>query len=170
MTQLSRRLAAAAMLLPALSAQADETGFLKRFDGAWSGTGLVQRKIEEGPHQVSCKMTGAPTSDGVSISGVCRAAVIFSRQIRADLRYDPGSGRYSGTYVGAKVGPARLSGKRNGDAVILTIFWPKPVNGDKTATMTIRNPGDGNLRIVVAAKPRPGGSNAEVTNLALAQN
>ena len=65
---------------------------------------------------------------------------------------------------------ARLYGKRSGDAVILTITWPKPVNGDTKATMTIRNDGNGRLAITVTDKVAPGGPNAQVTRLALNQS
>ena len=53
--------------------------------------------------------------------------------------------------------------------MVLTITWPKPVNGDPTATMTIRNDGNGRLGITVTDEV-PGGGNAEVTDLALSQN
>ena len=52
---------------------------------------------------------------------------------------------------------------------MLTITWPKPVNGDRTATMTIRNDGSGQLGITVMDEA-PGGGNAKVTDLALSQN
>jgi hypothetical protein len=174
MTQLSWRLAAtaiaAATLLSSAPALADEASYLQRFGGAWTGGGMVQRKATEDPHHVTCSMTGAPSQNSVSISGTCRAALVFTRQIRADIRFDPATGRYSGTYIGARGGPARLLGKRSGDAVVLGITWPKPLNGDRSATMTIQNAGGGKLRISVADKLGPQGPTAQVTNLALAQN
>ena len=104
------------------------------------------------------------------MSGTCRAAVIFSRKISADISVDPSSGRYSGTYVGSSIGPASLSGKRQGDAIVLTITWPKPVRGDTTAVMTIKNAGNGQLAITVTDEVEPGGAKAQVTNLALRQS
>jgi hypothetical protein len=161
---------AAAALLGGSPASAQESDFLARFDGSWSGGGLVQRNASENPNRVRCDMRGDSSATGVSISGTCRAAVVFSRRISADIRLDPATGRYSGTYVGSKVGPARLSGTRKGDAVNLTITWPKPVNGDTKARMTIRNDGNGDLRIVVTDEAEPGGPSAEVTDLALRQS
>ena len=82
------------------------------------GIGNSQRDAAEDPNRVRCTMRGSPSENEVSISGTCRAAVVFSRRISADLRFDPGSKRYSGTYVGSIIGPAQLSGRRQGDAVI----------------------------------------------------
>ncbi len=102
------------------------------------------------------------------MGGKC-GAFIFSREISADIHYDPETGRYAGVYIGSSIGPARLSGRRVGDAIVLTITWPKPVNGDTSATMTIRNAGDGALIITVADQLHPGGPEAEVTRLAFNQ-
>jgi hypothetical protein len=114
-------------------------------------------------------MAGAPSENAVSLRGTCRAAVIVSRDFGADVSFDPGSGRYSGVYTGSKIGPARLSGRRSGDAVNLTITWPQPVNGDTKARMTIRNGGDGQLQILVTDEVAPGGPTTEMTNLVLSR-
>ncbi len=149
-------------------AAALETEFFDRFAGSFSGSGEVRRSANENPNQVQCTLTGRPSASGISISGKC-GAFIFSRDISADIRYDPATGRYSGVYVGAKIGPARLSGVRHGDAVVMTITWPKPVNGDTKATMTIRNAGNGKLAITVSDRPRPTAPEGEVTRIALNQ-
>jgi hypothetical protein len=150
------------------SAQADEADFLARFNGTFSGGGTVQRNAQEGPNKVTCSLIGQPTESGLSMNGAC-GAFIFSKQIRADLKFDEASGRYSGTYIGSSIGPARLSGKRNGNSVVLTITWPQPVNGDTKATMTIRNSGNGSLAITVTDEVSPGGPKAKVTQIALSQ-
>ncbi len=155
-------------LVASSAASASEEEFFSRFSGSFAGNGLVQRNAGENPNQVQCTLTGQPTENGVSMNGRC-GAFIFSKQIRADIRHDPATGRYSGVYVGSSIGPASLSGKRKGDAVVLTITWPQPVNGDTKATMTIRNPGNGQLAITVTDKVSPGGPTAQVTNLALAK-
>jgi hypothetical protein len=103
------------------------------------------------------------------MSGQC-GAFIFSRNISADIRFDAATGRYTGVYEGSAIGPARLSGKRKGDAIVLTITWPQPVNGDTKATMTIRNSGNGKLAITVTDQVTPGGPSAHVTQLALNQS
>ncbi len=149
-------------------ASTSEAEFFGRFAGSFSGSGQVRRSANASPNQVQCMMTGQPSENRIAISGRCGIGM-FSREISADIRYDPASGRYSGTYVGASVGPAQLSGTRHGDAVVLTIRWPKPVNGDTKATMTIRNSGNRQLAIVVTDEFQPGGARTEVTQLALNQ-
>lgn len=145
-----------------------QSDFFGRFAGSFSGGGEVKRDARSGANQVQCTLTGQPTANGISISGKCGAS-IFSRKVSADIRLDPASGAYRGTYVGADVGPAKLWGKRRGDSVVFVITWPKPVNGDTKAFMTIRNSGDGKLAISVTDQVHPGGPKAEVTRLALNQ-
>ena len=145
-----------------------EADFFGRFAGSFSGSGEVKSDARSGANHVECAITGRPSAEGVSISGKCGAS-IFSKEVRADIRFDPASGAYTGTYVGSSAGPARLWGKRRGDAVVFAITWPKPVNGDTKATMTIRNSGDGTFAISVTDEVHPGGPKAEVTRLALSR-
>ena len=160
--------AVAAAGFPSGSAVAEETSFLQRFSGSWSGSGSVQRKAEEGANRVRCKVKGSSSQTALSMNGTCRAALVFTRQIGVEVHADPGTGRYAGTYTGASIGPARVSGRRQGDTVTLTITWPKPVNGDTKATMTIRNDGSGRLSIAVTDK-MPDGRQVQTTNLTFAK-
>ena len=91
----------------------------------------------------------------------------MQRQIGAELTYDPGSGLYRGVYTGARVGPAQLTGRRSGDAVTLRVRWPRPVNGDTEARLTITNTGSGALRITVADNLTPGGPVEQTSDLVL---
>jgi hypothetical protein len=134
--------------------RAGEDDFLARFTGSWSGAGTAI--IDAHPVQVSCRIVGQPEANRITIAGSCHAA-IFGQPISVDLTYDPASGRYSGIYIGDRVGPARVSGKRNGNAVDFTITWPKPVNGDTLAQMSIENAGKGVLKISVSDNQVPGG-------------
>ena len=147
---------------------APETEFLNRFAGSFSGSGQIQRSATQSPNNVRCALTGQASESGIAISGKCRS-FIFSKRIGADIRYDPQTGRYSGVYVGAAMGPARLAGRRHGDAVVLTVTWPEPVNGDTKATMTIVNPGDRSLLITVSDRLEAEGRTTEITRLALDQ-
>ena len=160
---------AAGLFLAGAPAQAEEADLLQRFEGTFSGGGKVSRNEAERPTNVRCTMNGNASANSISMSGTCRAAVIFSRKISANLRVD-GSGRYTGTYVGSSIGPARLSGKRSGDAVNLTITWPKPVRGDTRAYMTIRNSGDGRLAITITDEVPAGGPRAQVSSISLRQS
>ncbi len=134
-------------------AHAAERSFLDRFHGSWSGTATVVDN--DRPMNVRCLLTGAPDDNRIAIRGHCNAGLI-SRGVAADLAFDPATSRYSGTYTGDDTGPARLSGRRSGDTVRLTITWSKPVNGDRTAKMTIVNTGKGTLKITLDDKPAAG--------------
>jgi hypothetical protein len=61
---------------------------------------------------VSCGVAGQVTEQQIAIGGTCRAAVIVTREIAANLTYDPATGRYVGTYIGSQAGPTRLEGAR----------------------------------------------------------
>lgn len=148
---------------------ASEASFLERFRGHWSGAGKVQREGSSPPRQVSCTVTGSPTENRISARGDCRAALIFRREIGVDLAYDPHSGTYRGSYIGSRIGPARLAGIRSGDALNLRIEWPRLVNGDTKATMVIQNDGRGILRIAVADNLIAGGPIVQTSELVLAR-
>jgi hypothetical protein len=149
---------------PAVAADSD---FLDRFRGAWSGSGKVQREGRSQPHQVTCVISANPDENRLSAQGYCRAALIFTRPIGVDLSYDPRSRTYQGTYIGSRIGPARLSGMRRGDAVMLRIDWPRPVNGDTQAAMVIRNDGRGTLRITISDNLTPGGPIQQTSEIVL---
>ena len=149
---------------PAL-AQSDAAAFGKRFDGSWSGGGTVRTSADSAERSVSCSVKGSSTATSVDVSGTCRAAVIVTRKIGASLTLDPATGRYTGTYTGSVIGPARLSGTRQGNRVNLVVTWPKAVNGDTTANMTITNAGDGRFSFVVTDRAEPGGPNVTVTRV-----
>jgi hypothetical protein len=159
---------ALAGLVACTTANAAEADFFSRFEGSFAGGGQVIRNAAENPNNVQCTLTGKPHSNGVTMSGKC-GAFIFSKQISAQLKYNPATHRYTGVYVGSSIGPASLSGRRKGDAVVLTITWPQPVNGDNKAIMTIHNSGNGRLAITVTDKMKPGGRTKRVTDLALAK-
>jgi len=147
---------------------APEAEFLRRFAGSFSGSGQIQRSATQSPNNVRCTLNGQPSETGIAISGKC-GSFFFSKRIAADIRYDRQTGRYSGVYVGAGMGPAQLAGRRHGDAVVLTVTWPKPVYGDTKATMTIVNPGNRSLLITVSDRLEAEGRSTEVTRLALDQ-
>ena len=144
---------------------ADEGDFIGHFTGAWSGSGTVMKN--DVPWHVNCRIAGQPDRNHIIIAGDCSVAIIDVR-VSADLTYDPATDSYSGTYVGAKVGPAHLFGKRTGNTVHLAITWPKPVNGDTRARMTIVNSGS-SMRIVVDDNVTPGGPELATSDLVLSQ-
>ena len=143
-------------LAAAATGAAAEEEFLKRFDGQFAGQGGVRTAADADPWKVKCKVNGASSESSVSLDGSCTAAAIVTRKIGADLKVDS-SGVYRGTYVGSKIGPAALSGRRQGDSVVLNVTWPKPVNGDTKATMIITSTANG-FTFAVDDLNRPGGS------------
>ncbi len=148
-------------------ASISEAEFLGLFHGAWAGSGTVIKGSL--PWQVKCHAVGSPSQNHIAIKGDCNVAIV-SVPIAADITFDPATGRYSGTYIGAKVGPAHLSGVRSGSTVNLAITWPKPVNGDTRARMVIENDGHGNLRIMVSDNLVPGGPEQRTSDIVLSQS
>jgi hypothetical protein len=137
-------LTSAALALPG-GIVAGEGDYIGLFGGAWSGSGVVL--VDSGPMQVGCHAVGQPGINHLTIRGSC-GVFLVNVAISADVSYDPKSGRYSGTYTGGDIA-ARISGKRQGDTVALDVTWPKPINGDTRAHLTIVNSGQGKLRIVM---------------------
>jgi hypothetical protein len=132
------------------AAATDSASFNQRFEGRWSGGGnVILSNNPDDPMNVSCTVTGQGNSQQIAIGGTCRAAVIFGRQIGANLTYDPGTDSYTGTYIGSKAGPARLEGRRSGDTVTLNVTYAEAVGPDRSATMTIRHQGGNQFSLTV---------------------
>jgi hypothetical protein len=151
----------------AAQAQGTEGDFLKKFGGSFAGAGGVRTAADSSPWNVKCKISGASTATSVSLDGSCTAAAVVTRKIGADLKVDS-AGLYTGTYTGSKIGPAALSGRRKGDSVVLNVTWPKPVNGDTKAVMTITPTGNG-FTFAVDDLNQPGGSLVRMTDIKLAR-
>jgi hypothetical protein len=149
----------------AAGAQNAESDILKHFDGSFTGAGGVRTSADGSPWNVKCKVNGSSTSTTLSLDGSCTAAAVVRRKIGADLKVDS-SGTYKGVYTGSKIGPAALSGRRQGNRVVLNVTWPKPVNGDTKATMTITPTGNG-FTFAVDDLNRPGGSPVRMTDIKL---
>jgi hypothetical protein len=147
--------------------RAGESDYIGLFGGLWVGSGVVVKDAVS--WQVQCRAEGRTGTNRVTIGGNCNLSVI-SVTIGADITFDPASGRYAGTYIGAKVGQAQVSGRRDGDVVNLVITWPKPVHGDTLARMTISNAGSGTVRIVIFDNVIPGGPEQGTSDLSLTQN
>jgi hypothetical protein len=135
------------------SAAVGDQAFIDLFGGTWAGSGTVARGSV--PWRVSCGAIGRSAPNHLTVEGACSVSIVSVR-IAADIKYDPASGRYSGTYIGAEVGPARISGRRSGNVVNFIVTWPKPVNGDTKAHMTILNTGD-KFRLTLLDNLTPGG-------------
>ena len=140
-------LLAAACMLSAAPVHADEAGFLRSLQGNFAGKGTVRIRTNTPVMNISCTFKSAATASSLSLDGTCRAMMIMTRQIRADLKTS--GARYSGTYIGSKSGPAGLAGSRKGDAIRLDIRWAKIVNGDRDAQMIVEKIGANAMRLTV---------------------
>lgn len=104
--------------------------------GTWSGKGFVQADENARKIKVRCKIEGNQDATEAAFDGACRAMLIMKRDIGAQLTWD--GTNYTGTYKGADVGVAELSGERTDpNQLVLTMKFPREVNGDAVATMTI---------------------------------
>jgi hypothetical protein len=145
----------AACLLSTTAAHADEESFLRLLQGKFAGKGTVRIRTNSPVMNISCTFTSDTTDASLALDGTCRAMMIMTREIRADLTTSGAT--YSGTYVGSKSGPAALSGSRTGDAINLDIRWAKIVNGDRDAQMTVEKIGADAMRLTVTdVDPRTG--------------
>ncbi len=144
--------------------------FLARFDGEWSGSGHVQPNAESSTHQVTCRTSGSSSPTALSVKGTCSAYMVFTRNVAVDVRLDPASGRYTGTYIGSPAGPAALSGVRVGDTLKLDITWPKEINGDRSARLAITSLGEGRFELTLTDQLEPGGPRQATTRLSFAKS
>ncbi|MEJ8572572.1 hypothetical protein [Microbaculum marinum] len=145
-----------------------EEAYLQRFAGQWSASGKVRENAQASNRQVSCALEGSSSDTGAAIRGTCRALGIFTRDISVELRFEPQTGRYSGVYNGSPAGPVQLSGTRSGNVLTLDATWPKEINGDRAATMIIRNPQPGRFTFLVVDRVEDGGPIETMTNLTVA--
>jgi hypothetical protein len=166
----SRRLPSSVIpLLSLLAGDANaDPALLKRYAGTFSGSGTILEGPEATSHHVRCRFTilqqGATR---LSLQGTCRAYLIVSRSISADLAWDPRSRRVIGTYTGARVGTARLSGRQVGTDFDLTIEWPRPLYGDTTAQMKVASLDRDRFRIIVTDRIGANGPVRATTDLTL---
>jgi hypothetical protein len=141
---------------------------LDRFTGSYSGSGTVTEGPNASIHSVRCRFSASQRgAAGLALRGTCSAYAIISRSISADLTLDARSGRVTGTYTGARVGPASLSGSRQGSALDLVINWPRPVFGNMTSRMRILSPTPESMRIVVLSRIGSNGPVRPTTDLVL---
>lgn len=136
---------AAALFSLATAAHASEAEFLEQFEGTWSGSGAVKVKANSDPVSVSCSLRSRAEGEALSMNGTCRAMILASRRIAADIRAAGGS--YSGSYSGGGKAMAALAGRRSGNTLNLAIRWSRNINGDRQAQMEVASLGDGRMRL-----------------------
>ena len=143
------------------NALATERAFLESIGGDWQAVGVVKVNTAVPAVNVQCDFKTASHSQRFDLTGDCRALLVVKKLIAANLTVS--NNRYFGTYIGARTGIARLSGKRSGDSIDLKIKWAGTVNGDTMATMHIRKENADNLELIITdLDPRSG--NRQVTS------
>jgi hypothetical protein len=154
---ISSMILSAAVLCHGGILNAADAEFLKSMNGSWSGNGSVKVRVNSLPMNIVCTLNSRATDASLTLEGKCAGFLGFSRAIRADMTTNGST--YSGSYVGAGTGTAGLSGKRSGNAIKLAIRWAKPVNGDRSARMTIEKIGSDGMRLItIDTDPRTGKS------------
>ncbi|UOM35883.1 hypothetical protein [Acuticoccus sp. I52.16.1] len=114
--------------------------------GKWRGKGFVQKDEKSRKMNVTCQIEGEQKGDEIGFDGECRAMMVLKRAIGADILRE--GERYKGTYVGSNAGPAELDGGPENDGrIVLTMTFPRKVNGDDIATMTIEPANDREFKI-----------------------
>ncbi|RCS23495.1 hypothetical protein DUT91_14610 [Phyllobacterium salinisoli] len=141
---------------------------LDRFAGSYRASGTVVEGPKATKHRVGCNFTvRQPSRNRIALQGTCRAYLVVSRSISADLALGNRSGRVTGTYTGSRVGPARLVGQLRGGTLEMTVNWPRPLYGDTTARMRIVSLTPDRLKIVVTDRIGAGGPTRATTDLTL---
>ncbi|RTM02852.1 MAG: hypothetical protein EKK31_19330 [Hyphomicrobiales bacterium] len=140
-------LLATAWMSCATGAHADEASFLRTLQGNFAGEGTARIRTSSPVMNISCNFTSDTTENSLSLDGNCRAMLIMTREIRADLKTDGTA--YTGTYIGSRSGPAGLSGSREGNAINLDIHWAKIINGDRDAELTVEKIDADDMRMTV---------------------
>ena len=136
--------------------------------GSYFGTGTIVVGPSATSHQVTCSFSATKWGrDALGLRGNCRAYIVLTRTVSADLVLDPTAGTISGTYTGARVGTARLSGKARWSIMDMVITWPAPVYGDTTASMRIVQVDPDRLQIIVVDRIGADGPLRATTDLSL---
>ena len=119
------------------SAVGSETNFLRSFDGQFAGTGRLERVNGSG-HTLTCKFKGTSDVRRVVLDGRCSTAIIFATSMRIDIRYDTGTGRYSGSFRESMGTIADLVGSRQGASLSLAFTeTPESIRPNPPARLTI---------------------------------
>ena len=114
---------------------------------------MVQTDKLPKPVNVSCNLTGGKTgANAFSLGGKCRAMLLMTREIGANLKRNPASGLYQGIYTGSSSGPAQLRGKQKGDRLDLQVTWGRKIYDDNVARMIIRSTGANSFTMQVVDK------------------
>ncbi len=158
-------LAGSLTLMHASQSAAGEEQFLDSLEGQYEGKGQVRLRTNRGPISVTCSFRSTATANSLSLDGRCRGLVVVSRSVGAKLTHNGNS--YKGSYIGAGSGPATLAGKRQGNALHLTINWAKEINGDRRAQLSVAKAGASGLTLTTTDKDPASGKPVVTSKIVL---
>ena len=160
--RMAKALAAAALLMltqPVLAEQEvgpSEAGFLNSLEGRFSGNGTLQN-AGGSSRSLKCQFNGDQEGPRLSLDGSCTTAAIFSATIKIELRHDPKSGRYAGTFKESTGTVASLSGQRQGQRLTLAFNeTAESVRPNPPATLTITSQQGGVALTLRGSQPGKG--------------
>ena len=160
--RMATALGAIALLMlaqPALAepkADSGETSFLSSLEGRFSGNGTLQN-AGGSSRSLKCKFDGDQQGSRLSLDGSCSTAAIFSATIRIELRHDPRTGRYAGTFKESTGTVANLAGQRQGQRLTLAFNeTAQSVRPNPPATLTILRQQDGVALTLRGSQPGKG--------------
>lgn len=153
--------AAALLLLAGPGVAQTDTGngeadFLNALEGRFSGDGILQN-AGGSSRSLTCRFNGDQQGLRLSLDGSCRTAAIFSATIRIELRHDPKTGRYAGTFRESTGTVADLGGRRQGQRLTLAFNeTAESVRPNPPAALTITRQQDGIALTLRGSKPGQG--------------
>lgn len=160
--RMATALIAAALLMLAQPGTAEqeadggETGFLSSLEGRFSGNGTLQN-AGGSSRSLKCQFNGDQEGARLSLDGSCSTAAIFSATIRIELRHDPRTGRYAGTFKESTGTVANLSGRRQGQRLTLAFNeTAQSVRPNPPATLTISRQPSGVALTLRGSQPGKG--------------
>ncbi|CAN7458327.1 hypothetical protein LJR090_003747 [Bosea sp. LjRoot90] len=141
--RMTKALAAAALFVLAQPGAAEqeagssEASFLSSLEGRFSGNGTLQN-AGGSSRSLKCEFNGDQEGSRLSLDGSCTTAAILSATIRIELRHDPKTGRYAGTFKESTGTVANLAGVRQGQRLTLAFNeTAESVRPNPPATLTI---------------------------------
>jgi hypothetical protein len=161
---LAKALAAAALLIltqPGAAEQeanSEEAGFLSSLEGRFSGNGTLQN-AGGSSRSLKCQFDGDQQGSRLSLDGSCTTAAILSTTIKIELRHDPKTDRYAGTFKESTGTVANLAGTRQGQRLTLAFNeTAESVRPNPPATLTISRQQDGVALTLRGSQPGQGQS------------
>lgn len=134
----------------------DEASFLNSLEGRFSGNGTLQN-AGGSSRSLSCQFNGDQQGSRLSLGGSCSTAAIFSTTIRIELRHDPKTGHYVGTFRESMGTVANLAGKRQGQRLTLAFNeTAESVRPNPPATLTISRQPNGVALTLRGSQPGEG--------------